>query len=320
MAEKTIKEDIEFDTVDYAGMSLEDLYDEFGIDIFDEENIPALKKAGLINEDGYPMKTEYSSYSGQKELVKMSLYEISEMDLNFIKKPYIEKLAIKDLFDEAIRHEAIVDNDIIVKYHEGKLPNMRDMSRDFLKACFNGDAWEYFGNYYPEYSFNDCEYYIDDIPSEVKDYLESKGFPAEIYQEINDGVYNTEEGEESIFYDYIEPLKDAFTYAVAEATHDGSALAAVSDFDDAFENSIPDGIFLDKNEWREEERTLRVSEEFIKNNIEEIWEHLDYYDDDLFSSMYDYIIETINEGLEDNFREPYYGWNEFDEESFKDRL
>ena len=60
-----LNEDLDLDITDYTGQTFEDLYDVQGIEVLSDDNIESLKRAGLLNEKGYPVK-EVESWRDSK--------------------------------------------------------------------------------------------------------------------------------------------------------------------------------------------------------------------------------------------------------------
>ncbi len=149
MKDKLLKEDLELELPSYEGQDIHDLYEDQGIDLFSEENLPFLKQAGLLDEAGYPVET-YEGWNGEIKKRPMSMYDIFSMDEGFIESPYIRQLAIDEVFAEATTNDL---GEITVKYTDSDLPQIRDISKDFLEGCFSGDVWDYFIGY-GDYSFS----------------------------------------------------------------------------------------------------------------------------------------------------------------------
>ena len=304
-------EDLDLQPVGYNGWTLQEVYDEMGSSMFDDDNIPLLKSAGLIDEQsGYPIE-EYERWDGEKAKSIMSLAELEHMDTDFIKSPYIRQLALNEIYNDLNKDE---NGDILINYKSDNLPKIRDVSEDFLAALFSEDAWEYFD--WSDCSFSDTAYAIDDISSEILDLLESYGFPRDIYNQLKNGS----EDEDSPLSDYYEDLKWAMVSAYRNGYEAGSAWAAVDDFNSAFEVSMPDGFKWIKAETTEDKRPILISKDYIDRELSEIWYFMEEYTDDISECAKAYFFEAINLNLQENFREPYYGWQEFDKEAFNDRL
>lgn len=314
-----LKEDLEIGT-SFEGVDLDSLYDDFGSELFSDENIPYLKEAGLINEDGYPLRKE-ESWDGEEELIPLSIQDLYEWDPGFINKSdYIKQLIKKEIYENAGSH--LLDSTTIsFNYTDEDLPTgIRDYADRFISACFAGDALDFFDYSYSDYSFNDCEYVLDDIPDEVLNVLESYGFPRDIYTKLISGEEN--EDSDSPLAEYYDDLKDAMIRAYQYGYEVGSANEAVSAFDEAFRESMPDGVVWNEQHSDESKRPIIIYEKFVDNAVEDMWNSGDYlYDGQMYSGLIEFLIkELINENIADNFREPYYGWQEFDKEVFGDYL
>ena len=157
---------------------------------------------------------------------------------------------------------------------------------------------------------------VNDIPSEVLDTLESYGFPRDIYNQLMDGTAD----EDSPLAEWYDSLEDALVNAYTQGEENGSASAAENDFNNAFRNSMPEGVQWIEQDSTESVRPLVVSKAFVENCLEGIWGYLDTYSEDMYSSFVEYLKQTIGDNLAENFKEPYYGWQDFDGDSFADRL
>ena len=305
-----LNEDLDLDITDYTGQTFEDLYDVQGIEVLSDDNIESLKRAGLLNEKGYPVK-EVESWRGEMVKQQIDLYDLFVIDSDFIKMNYVKELLVKEIYEHASADE---NGTIRYVYSINDLPSIRELSTDFIEGCFIGDVWEFFDS--GDYAFRDCRYVIDDVPSEVLDVLESYGFPRDIYKKLMDG----DADEDSPLAEWYDDLENALVSAYRCGEEDGSAAAAIKDFDSAFEESIPDGCEWLSRESNDSDRPINVSKDFIEKSVEGIWEYMDTYSSNSYDAFTEYLLQTINEGLAENFREPYYGWQDFDSDSFADRL
>ena len=306
-----LDEDLDLNPVGYAGWTLQEVYDEIGESLFDEDNIPLLKEAGLIDENGYPIN-EYESWDGRTYTKSMDIYDIYEMDYHFIDSQYVQDLMMKELFKYFKVEED--GNQFVYKYKDTDLPDISNFGKNFVIGAFCGDLIEYFD--FDVYDFKDCNYYIDDIDNTVLDLLESYGLPRDIYKKL----MNNQEDEDSPLSAYYEDLKFALQLAVTNGYEVGSANQAASDFDDAWRESIPNGCEWLEQESTEEMRPILVKKEWIENNLEEIWDMQSNGYSDIVDAALELLSSSINNSLEHNYSEPYYGWDEFDEEAFNDRL
>lgn len=307
----TMNEDLDIMSVSYNGMTIEELHEVQGIDVFSKENIPALKAAGLIDDEGYPVD-KYVTGNGEQKERRMSLSDLWELDSDFINTDYVMELAIKEIYDKANTPRG---EKFRINYEARDLPSSRHWSDNFLKDCFSEDIFDYFYGY-SDYSFKDCSYAIEDIPDEVLDLLESYGFPRDIYNQL----MSENEDEDSPLAGLYNSLKQALVVAYDQANTDGSVNEALSAFNNAFEQSIPDGAYWIKEETTDEVRPIDISYDFVYNYLEDIWDQLGDYSDDLYSCLNEFLIQIIGDTLVDIFREPQYGWYGFDKESFKERL
>ena len=312
--EGALHEDLAPAPVSYRGGTIEDAYEDFGSELFEPHNLQMLKDSGLIGDDGYPIQ-RYEAWDGSMREDSYSLEQLYELDYSFIESEYIRDLVkkeIKDYFSERKRRAGGVafvrfdDDDI---NYEG----YRDLSEDFVKQCFRGEAYEAFWNWGWDISFSDCNYYMDDIPESVRDDLEQHGFPRDIFEQMLSG----DADEETALAKYYDDLEIAFTRAVETGWMNGSADECQKDFDNALEDSIPSGCVYERLDYNEIEIT--VPDSFIEEHIADLWELLSE-NSGMVDCLDSYIRGWINEGLSDSFREPYNGWQDFSKDAFKEDL
>lgn len=167
----------------------------------------------------------------------------------------------------------------------------RDMSDNFLKACMTGDFYEIWDFYSEWYDADDIErYYFRDIDETNKAILAEHGINADNIKQALDEV---------------DDLHSAISSAINDGYDIGSQNAALRDFNDAFNNASPFKFELadDMNSYN-----------FYITNLNAI---------SLIQYLDEYSIEgAICEKIADNFNfvEPHYGWQDFDEQAFNDRL
>lgn len=287
--------------------TIEELYDELGTELFDDANIPVLKEYGLLNSEGYPVST-YEDYNGE---IQHGIYTCEDIYTNFdgaIDQPYIQELFLDEI------HRNLSDDGLCIVYEEEDLPSFREMGEKFIAGCFNGDVYEFFWDNY-DIGFNDCSYYIDNIPEAALDILEEKGFPRDIYNQM----YKGEADEDSPLAKYYNDLEFAMSRAVENAYAIGSSNECQRDFDNAWKESIPEGCTWEYDKGDEVSRVIHFTDEFLREHITGIWENFDSYAT-AGECVRVYIIRTINDNLNDNFREPYYGWSEFDDDAFAESI
>jgi len=288
--------------------TIEDIYDELGEDLFDDANIAYLKDSGLLDADGYPVST-YEGWDGSIRHGRYDCEDIYDQFDGAIDKPYIQELFMKEI-------RKGLDSDeggMYFNYDEEDLPNFNDLSEKFIKGCFNSEVWEFFWDNY-DISFNDCGQYIDDIPEEVLDMLEKIGFPRDIFNQL----YHGEADDNSKLAKYYDDLELALRRAVEDGYASGAAAECQRDFDTAWDDSIPAECV-----WEEgvtpPSRKIRISDNYLREHLTEIWEYFDRYATAGECARF-FTIEAINNELTNNFREPYYGWSDFDDDAFKDSI
>ena len=288
--------------------TLEDIYDELGDDLFDDANIQYLKDSGLIDKDGYPVST----YVAYDDSIRHGRYDCEDIYANFegaIDKPYIQELFMKEIHID-------MDSDaggVYFNYQLEDLPRFDNLSENFIQGCFEENVWEFFWDNF-DISFNDCSFVLDDIPEDILDELERVGFPRDIFTQL----YNGEADEDSKLAKFYDDLEMALRRAVEDAYASGSADECQRDFNEAWNDSIPGGCIWEEG-FNPPDRKIKVSENYIREHLAEIWDYYDRYAS-AGECVRFFVIETINDELKSSFREPYYGWNEYDESAFESSL
>ena len=209
-----------------------------------------------------------------------------ELALGKYKKNCMEYLGFKDGVSQIE-----IGNDWFAKVLEkySKEKHSRDyFSEDFFNSCLSGDLFDLFDNYYESganrYNFE------SDIDDQVKKALEE------------------------LHLEYKNIPQDAIDRAVDEGNIVGSEDECYKDFTNAMTDAakgIPFELGYDHSTWHiSYEDYLNLIYKF-KNEIDEGYD-VDSIKPDEFLPWY--VAKDFD------LTEPYYGWNDFSEEAFNDRL
>lgn len=183
----------------------------------------------------------------------------------------------------------------------------RDMSEDFIQACFEGDLWD-------KFYFGDVdaltEYIVDDINEKTKDVLVKFDFPRDTYELLLKGELPEE------YEEFEVTLQDCLYYAARDAYTVGSEAAALSDFAYALKNSAPKGAeFVSFDDTG---AIYKITREWLEENLDEIDYEMGYSSSDYFDGILSVLGEQVNDNFD--FREPQYGWDDFDVDTFNSSL
>lgn len=203
-----------------------------------------------------------------------------------------------------------------------------DMGSRFVEACFEsyfGYSWsiiDYFDGY-GEYANDTLNNYpdevLDNIYDENKEILSNLGVnvssgTAFLYDlnRLEDGDY--EDGEFDVNNDLnidLSSLKSSISIAYSNASDDGAVDACMKDFKSAITNTLNQYDYTCDGEYI----TIKIDNE--KDNKFEIF--LKYWDlND--TNVYDEFVDTLSEKFFNDFYEPRYGWDGFNNEIFNDTL
>ena len=261
----------------------------------------------------FPSQT-FEDYSGDS----IDLFEYFKGDiLNFF-MPMIVSCFYKDLgITEETPGDATVtyriETDPYYDLIESKSSTHRDSLSgkwitDFLYSP--NDAFNWDGLYYRHLATILAE--CGGISDANFERLKELGCKAETKEELYDA--NEDELREMLPEEIYDDIQDAFNWAYDEGYEEGSINQCQSDILSAIEELfVPldaacycDGATINgtRNQW----------EDFIANNLKEL--SIDYNYDDL--SLYPLLKELFADKFD--VSEPYYGWNEYDNEAFDDRL
>ena len=236
-------------------------------------------------------------------------------DYKLIEADYVKQLLINEVKrglsnSEGLMHIDFKSSDLDIKRYS-------DLQQDFVEKCFEGDIYGEFGNDYDI----DISYIDEDLlRSEKIDRLFSvNGLPEDSLILVKNG--EVDEDENPRLAKYAEELEDAMRLACTYAEEVGAEDACLEDFEEAFNESVPDGCSWNKRFSDNEERCIDIDESFIVDNIKEIWDAFDdYYASDAADNAEHIIKELINRGIGENFNEPYNGWYGFSNDTFVDSL
>lgn len=188
----------------------------------------------------------------------------------------------------------------------------RDLSHGFIESCMLGDAWEYFDSDYTDYHISDL--YWSSLTERTQQMLTAIG--------LSEDDFNSYSPSEVVqkAMDIDEDLPDIISNAMRTAYQAGSEGAAIKAFQEALERVVPENCtFLYPYETHDSSHFIfTVNEDFVKNNLEAIWEELGCQSDDVTDSVETVLFTMISD--EFSFYEPYGGWFEFNEDTFEDTL
>lgn len=251
----------------------------------------------------------FDDVGGERE---MSIYELASMiPYDSFSWTFPKKLLLK-AFDDAYPEGM---NDI--RMCSDDFEPDRDMSRGFIEQLLSGDLMDQF-----YYDGGDSEYsHVDDIDDSVKSQLEEYGFPKDIYERIKANPDAEEFSDERH-----RALKGAYQCASEDALTRGAEDACMADFDSAIVSATPRGVDMIRK-YDSCELAFDITREFVDAYADKIWETIanDAYSDEDYTDE-DTLADAVPQALRDmfnsyfDFREPYYGWEGFDEETFNDSL
>jgi len=183
-----------------------------------------------------------------------------------------------------------------------------DLSEEFLEDAIVGDLWNYFGGY-DAADLNQMQYHVTD------EMVERLGISAEDFCNI----LTDKEGYEGRIEDDIkDELISVYTEAYNRGVESGSCNQAEEAFKEAFRDALPTGVELTNGFDGSRKISVSVDRNYLTDdtNLLNFVEQFGYYSADLQANIETQVIEDICEEFE--FREPYYGWNEFDQEWFEE--
>ena len=203
------------------------------------------------------------------------------------------------------------DNDHIqveVTAHDLADKSSTDLSESFIEDAIVGDLWTYFDGYDAD-DLSQMQYHVKD------EMVEKLGISAEDFCNI----LTDKEGYEGRIEDDIkDELISVYTEAYRRGVESGSCNQAEDDFQQAFRDALPRGVELTNGFDGGRKLLVSVKREYLTDdtNLFNFLEQFGYYSNDLLANIETQVIDDICN--EFDFREPYYGWNEFDEEWFEE--
>ena len=172
------------------------------------------------------------------------------------------------------------------------------ISSDSIEAILSNDTFEWFLD--TNLSWNDAvSGYVDAISEENWKMIGQLGATKE---EVLDDDVDVNDNDVDINY-----IRDLIVQAADEGVAVGSEREMYNDFD----NSLPDGI---EREYEDKFIITNIDALVTMDNFIDLLENSDDTDVD------NYLPFVIAKSLSHNFYEPRYGWYDFDEEAFNDRL
>ena len=179
-----------------------------------------------------------------------------------------------------------------------ELSNRDSISSDSIEAILSGDTFEWFMG--AQESWDDVEsYYLDAISEENWKMIGQLGATKE---EILDDDIDVNDNDVDV---------DAIRDLIVQAAEDGVAVGSEGEMYDDFDNSLPNGI---RRDYEDKFIITNIDALVTMDNFIDLLENSDDTDVD------NYLPFVIAKSLSHNFYEPQYGWYDFDEEAFNDRL
>lgn len=186
-----------------------------------------------------------------------------------------------------------------------------DFSADSMHKLMIGEAFELFNFDWADYSYRDAGYAVRDLSAETeKQILDNFGITKEQLERVVD---QDEEIEEELGPDKMGAITDALSRGLAYGEESGSVGAAGKDFERAINELLLDGAQLTNN-WEDPiiidiPKKAFLSDERAKNILDA-------------DAGYGFSQDNLKEALLENFDfdEPYYGWQDFDQEAFEQGL
>ena len=254
----------------------------------------------IINKDDEDEKYQLHFESGQfmdkyDRPIELSEFLKENEELYQLFKPKIKEM-LAELFDWDY-----VDVD---KSQLASEVSSRDMTKSFLMDVMHGDVWDYFIDYTsetPQFAY-------------VKDEIDEKNKSTILQIGKRDTLEEC--------YEENEDIQDAVDRAWLSGETAGSIDACITDFEGTFNESLPKWIEKPVNGYTVDDSSyfrLIINEPYIDNHLLDIYDELSKYDFE--NEGLDYAsCRIIGDKLRGTFREPQYGWNDFNKDAFNDRL
>ena len=287
--------------------TFEDLYDTLGNEIFWDGNIDTLLDNDNYFEDGLPI-----GINNVDELIE----EFHFTDDDIVNSAYIRKIildSIGPVYEWDVWWTDIQNVDSSVS---------REMSEDMLDALWtDGDVWEYFEYYDADLNDSDVEDKLsnccDDRNKKAIKRLPIWNDPNLPFDDLIKEENVSEENKDS-YYEFLQCCR----LAINDAYASGSANEAINDFEKCVASACPTGVTISERNGHSYRRFTVNLEEFAptlnaKASLisDIIYESPSYYITDAFERVV--LQKFIDEFY---FREPRYGWWDFDEGTFNECL
>lgn len=290
----------------FEPLDIYEVYVEEGKDWFNDDNVNIFLSAGNIR--GSHIYTQ--DFEGNADTEReVPLVELLNQDYGLTHNAFLQE-ALVQRFSEVFPPDGIVVT-------AGSL-STRYLSDKFIDCLLSGESlFEYFTFDAESIVYND-----DYVGKDVREYLMGFGFPDDIFLQIFDDTAS----EDSELAEYYPEIKRAYELAYADVSEQCAEDECISDFEVAVEDSVPDGgELLSSPIFGCGELKFRVSREFVAANAADILDGMatSYSDDDtaaIDDSVTDLFLTQFGDYFKDNFREPYGGWQGFNEEMFNDLL
>lgn len=179
-----------------------------------------------------------------------------------------------------------------------ELSDRDSISSDAIEAILNGDTFEWFLN--TDLSWDDVSRYdVDSISDENWQMLTRLGVTKE---EILDDDIDVNVNDVDV---------DAIRDLIVQAADEGLAIGSESEMYNDFDNSLPNGI---RRNYDDKFEITDIDAVVTMDNLISLLDNSDY------DMVEDYLPFVIARSIANNFYEPRYGWSDFNEEAFNDRL
>lgn len=187
----------------------------------------------------------------------------------------------------------------------------KEFGASSLHSFMIGEAFDCFNYDWSDFSYTDAGYAVRDLSTETEKTIKDKfGITKEQLEKV---VNQDKEIKEKLGVDKVDAIASALSVALARGEESGSVHLAERDFEQAIDNILPSGSKI-LSEWADPmivgvPKDAFLSPDIMKNIAET---DISYGFDE--STLVYALIENFN------FDEPYYGWQEFDQEAFEDEL
>jgi len=186
-----------------------------------------------------------------------------------------------------------------------------DFDDKSLHSFMVGEAFDCFNYDWSEYSYTDAGYAVRDLSAATEKRIRDKfGITKEQLEKVVD---QDEEIEKELGIDNVDAIASALSAALAQGEESGSVSAAENDFEKAINGLLLDGAQL-VNNWEDP-----IIIDIPKNAfLSDEWARKILDTDISYGFSQDNLKEALLEDFD--FDEPYYGWQDFDQEAFEDTL